>query len=208
MRYQPKRAARSAAPRECTTRERLGAFDLAAVAALCMATVFMLADIVTNTSAAEEKFEFYIYFQEPEEFLAEHFGPDVPAPQVLTLDSGKQQQVREVFTRPFPKPRLRYWTDGARTAWIFDDVGKEGYQPTTCGFVVKDGEIVAARVLTYRESRGEEVGEPSFLNQLIGGRAEGKGLDQPIDNITGATRSVEMMERMARTAIVFDQLVP
>jgi len=184
-----------------------GIVDLLGIAAVCSGMAVMLIDYVGNIAQAEEKFAFYIYFQEPEEFLEQHFGPEPPPPQVLEIDSDAQQQIRTVYGRPFPKPRLYYWAADGKTAWIFDDIGKEGYQPTTTGFVVEDGKIDAVRVLTYRESRGEEVGEGFFLEQIEGARAEGQSLDQPVDNISGATESVEMMKRMALTAITFDSLV-
>lgn len=186
---------------------RLAFIDLLGIAAVCTGVAIVLIDYISNVAQAEEKFAFYIYFQEPEEFLQEHLGPDTPPPQVLEIDSAAQERLRAVYGRPFPKPRLHYWAADGKTAWIFDDLGKEGYQPTTSGFVVEDGKIVAVRVLTYRESRGEEVGEGFFLEQIEGARAEGQSLDQPVDNISGATESVEMMKRMALTAITFDSLV-
>lgn len=142
-----------------------------------------------------------------EAFLAEVFGPTLPPVQTLELDAAKMAQLSTVYTmRKFPQSRVRYWAANGRTAWIFDDIGKEGYQPTISGFVVKDGAIESARVLFYKESRGEQVGEPSFLKQLVGARASGGGLDRSVDNISGATYSVKLMQRMARTALMLDQL--
>jgi hypothetical protein len=37
-------------------------------------------------------------------------------------------------------------------------------------------------------------------------RASGEGLDRSVDNISGATYSVKLMQRMARTALMFDEL--
>lgn len=142
-----------------------------------------------------------------EAFLAEVFGPTLPPVQTLELDAAKMSQLSTVYTmRKFPQARVRYWAANGRTAWIFEDIGKEGYQPTISGFVVKDGAIESARVLFYKESRGEQVGEPSFLKQLAGARASGNGLDRSVDNISGATYSVKLMQRMARTALMLDQL--
>jgi hypothetical protein len=185
--------------------QRTSTSELVVIAMLCLGTVLVLADVVANTARAG--FEFYTTFQTPEAFLEETFNSSVPAPETLAVDAGVQASIRPIFGRAFPQPRLRYWRMGDSTVWIFDDIGKEGYVPTTAGFVVKDGAIDRARVLIYRESRGEQVGEPYFLRQLIGARASGSGLDRPVDNITGATYSVKMMERMARTAIQFDSLV-
>lgn len=179
---------------------------LLGICALCVGTAIMLFDIALNTARGAE-FAFYKTFQTPEDFLAEVFSGNVPPPETLVLDAAKQGRIRTVFGRPFPQARLRYWRDGGRTVWIFDDIGKEGYVPTTSGFVVRDGVIEHARVLIYRESRGEQVGETYFLQQLVGARADGTGLDRPVDNITGATYSVRMMQRKARTALMLDSLV-
>lgn len=153
-------------------------------------------------------FELYKTFQTPEVFLQDVFsnGATVPAPKVLQLTDADQQKVAQVFLRNFPQKRLRYWSDSNRTVWIFDDIGKEGYVPTTCGFVISNGKVEKAKVLIYRESRGEQVAEPSFLEQLHGARMQNTGLDVDVDNITGATLSVKMMERMAATALLFDKL--
>lgn len=156
-----------------------------------------------KASAAEAGLEqFYKFNIKPDTWLAEVFGGQVPPPQVVET-SGKSVGLMQSLPQ-----RLRYWRANGRTAWIFDDVGKEGYAPTTCGFVVKGGVIEAAKVLIYRESRGEQVGQPSFLQQLTGARAAGAALDKKVDNISGATYSVKMMERMAKAALVLDSSVP
>lgn len=155
-----------------------------------------------------EAIDIYKTYQTPDAFIAEAFAPNpAPAPSMLMLDAAKQSTISAVLGHPYPQARLRYWKADGRSAWIFDDIGKEGYVPTTCGFIVAGGAIEHARVLIYRESRGEQVAEPSFLKQLIGAKAAGNGLDKPVDNISGATLSVKMMQRMARTALAFDSLV-
>jgi hypothetical protein len=141
--------------------------------------------------------QFWKINTKPEVFLTEVFGPSVPAPQVAPSTSAPG-------TLQPPPQRVRYWRANGRTVWIFDEIGKAGYQPTTCAFVVKNGAIEIARVLVYRESRGEQVGEASFLAQLAGAKAAGGGLDRNVDNISGATYSVKMMQRMAVTALMLD----
>lgn len=178
---------------------------LALLSALTVGVAGML--MMSGAAAKEGRFEFFFYFYEPEDFLSDSFNGNPPAPSVLQFDETSKAAVREVFERDFPEPRLRYWSANGHTAWIFDDLGKKGYQPTTSAFLVKDGEIIDAKVLVYRESRGQEVGEEFFLEQLEGARANGKGLTQSVDAITGATESVYMMQRMARTAIALDELV-
>lgn len=144
--------------------------------------------------------QFYKYNIKPETWLAEVFGGQVPAPQVAAGGSFGLLQ-------PLPG-RVRYWRANGRTAWIFDEIGKVGYAPTTCGFVIKGGAIESAKVLVYRESRADQVGTPSFLNQLVGARPAGNGIDKKVDNISGATYSVDMMKRMAGAALQLDKTVP
>ena len=160
----------------------------------------------TLYSGSVKAFELYKTFQTPDVFLAEMFNNNVPQPVVLNLNAQAQSEISAVFKRPFPSQRIRYWKDATKTVWVFDDIGKEGYVPTTSGFAISNGAVETARVLIYRESRGEQVAEPSFLNQLKGAKASGTGLSNKVDNITGATLSVVMMERMARTAITLDSL--
>lgn len=143
-------------------------------------------------------------YQTPEAFLAEAFGAAPPPPQVMELDAGLQSALSQTLGHPFAQSRLRYWRAADKSAWIFDSIGKEGYQPTTAGFVIRGGAVEIARVLIYRESRGEQVCERSFLRQFEGARAAGDGLDRAIDGISGATYSVKMMQRMARAAISLD----
>ncbi|HKY90352.1 MAG TPA: FMN-binding protein [Nevskiaceae bacterium] len=194
---------------EASDRRPDAASPLASKRTFLRGALAALASAVTGSTWAEvKKFELFKTFQTPEAFLAEAFGATVPPPATLDLDGPKQSQVASVFGRPFPLSRVRYWRANGRTAWIFDDIGKTGYQPTTSGFVIAGGAVEMARVLIYRESRGEQVGERSFLQQFSGARPAGAALDRTIDNISGATYSVKMMQRMARTAIALDALVP
>ena len=144
--------------------------------------------------------QFYKFNIKPEAFLEEVFGGEVPVAQSVAVGGNVAQLIQ-----PLPQ-RMRYWRAAGRTVWIFDELGKVGYQPTTCAFVVRDKSIERAKVLIYRESRGEQVGQPSFLQQLVGAKAAGGGIDKTVDNISGATYSVKMMQRMARTALMLDEM--
>lgn len=127
-------------------------------------------------------------YQTPEAFIAEAFRGNPPASKVANGPAGP----------------VHYWRANGRSVWVLDDVGKQGYQLTTAGFIVKNGAIESAKVLVYRESRGEQVAEPSFLQKFVGARLAGGQLDRNIDNISGATLSVQMMQRMARTVLALD----
>jgi len=142
-------------------------------------------------------------YQAPEAFVAEVFGT-APAPRVLWLTREVQAGAAAILGHPPANLRQRYWSDGAKNVWILEEIGKE--ELITAGFVISQGRIDHVRVLAYRESRGQEVREPSFLKRFVGaGLAQGERLDRGIDGISGATLSVHAMERMARLALYFDR---
>jgi FMN-binding protein len=142
-------------------------------------------------------------YQAPEAFVAEVFGA-VPAPRVLWLSRDTQAGAGAILNHPPANLRQRYWSDGAKSVWILEEIGKE--ELITAGFVISQGRIDHVRVLAYRESRGQEVRDDSFLKQFAGtGLAQGDRLDRGVDGIAGATLSVGAMERMARLALYFDR---
>jgi hypothetical protein len=142
-------------------------------------------------------------YQEPAAFVAEVFG-STPAPKVLWLTKELQAQAAAILGHPPAQLRQRYWSEGGKSVWILEETGKE--EPITAGFVVVDGRIDHVRVLVYRESRGQEVRQSSFLKQFKEAKlAKGDRLDRDIDGIVGATLSVGAMERMARLALYFDR---
>ena len=143
-------------------------------------------------------------YQEPGAFVAEVFG-SIPAPKVLWLTREIQVRAAAILGHPPAQLRQRYWSRGDKSVWILEETGKE--ELITAGFVVVDGRIDHVRVLVYRESRGQEVRQSSFLKQFKDAKlAQGNLLDHDIDGIVGATLSVAAMERMARLALYFDRL--
>lgn len=136
----------------------------------------------------------------PEKFLADAFDGAPPPAQQLWLDNATQARLKPIFGHSYPAARVRYWRVGDRIAWILEDTGKEF--PITAGFVVKAGAIDTARLLIYRETRGDEIRNPGFLRQFSGARLKDGELAGGVDGISGATLSVEAMRRMARAALV------
>lgn len=136
----------------------------------------------------------------PERFVAEAFEGHAPAPQVLWLTNALRDDAQRILGHAPDALRVRYWRSGARSAWILDEIGKE--QPITAGFVVEGGALRQLRVLVYRESRGWEVRHDFFTRQFDGARlTPQQNLDSRIDNISGATLSVNALQRMARLAL-------
>lgn len=140
-----------------------------------------------------------------EQFLAEVYSNEPSKPQALWLNKETAKQVEKILGHAPNQMRQRYWKIGNSSAWILEEIGKE--EPITAGFVVADGKIAQARILTYRESRGWEVRYPAFLKQFQGVQLQADDyLNQHIDGISGATLSVNAMVRMARLALYFDKL--
>jgi len=144
-------------------------------------------------------------YLKPEQFLAEAFADNIPKPQVLWVTKEVAKDVEKILGHAPAQLRQRYWGGNGKTAWILDEVGKE--EPITAGFIVSDGKILQVRVLTYRESRGWEVRYPAFLKQYQGIELQAdQYLNRNIDGISGATLSVNAMNRMARLALYFDRM--
>lgn len=138
-------------------------------------------------------------------FLNETFGQP-PVAETLWLVGKLQPAVRSVLEHDYPAPRVRYWRDGKRTAWVLDEIGKE--MPITVGIVIDGGAVERVKVLVYRESRGWEVKSPAFTAQYPGARLDdGMKLDRHIDGISGATLSVRALGRLTRLALLLDRQV-
>lgn len=145
-------------------------------------------------------------YQTPQVFLASVFADDVPTPQLLWLIGDKQTAATSILGHPPTSIRVRYWQHGTRSAWILEEIGKE--EPITAGFVVDNGRLQNVQILIYRETRGWEVRYPFFTDQFHGAQLDDRQqLDQPIDNISGATLSVGAITRMARLALYYAGLV-
>ena len=123
--------------------------------------------------------------------------------KTLWLNQPLKQRAAKILGHSYQGLRVRYWQDGARTAWILDEIGKE--QPITTGIIVENNKIIAMQVLAYRESRGGEVQQDFFTKQFkeLSLTQEDK-LNKKIDGITGATLSVWALQKMARLALLFD----
>lgn len=145
-------------------------------------------------------------YQTDEAFLDEVFSGAVPEPSMLWLTGGLKTEIESILSHPYARLRVRYWLSDDKTAWILEEIGKE--RPITLGFEVSGSQIVDARVLAFRESRGWEIRHPSFTRQFDGvARGKKKGLNRTIDGITGATLSVRAFTRLAAMALTLNDHV-
>lgn len=143
-------------------------------------------------------------YQTRSEFLIESFGHDKPASSVVWINDELRTSATEVLGHPPAMLRMRYWYEGARTAFIIDEIGKE--KNITFGVVVENGEVQSFRVLQFRETRGWEIRYPFFTRQFSALRLTDNGrLSHGIDGISGATLSVKAATRSANFALVLDE---
>jgi len=133
-------------------------------------------------------------------FLQTAFAAAEPGMSTLWIDDELRAPIEELLGHPFDGLRVRYWRDGGRTAWVFDEIGKE--QPITIGVSVKDDAVEIVRVLEFREVRGWEIRHPFFTDQFTGVQVTAEQrFNRSIDGITGATLSVAAVSRVVRLAL-------
>ncbi len=136
----------------------------------------------------------------PEDFIAGAFDGEPPTPELLLLSTAQRNELRNSLGQELRSLRVRYWRQGLRNVWILDEIGKD--QPITTGVIVDNDRIEAIQVLIFRESRGWEIKHPFFSDRFVGARATTDNqLDRRIDGITGATLSVQAVQRQARLAL-------
>lgn len=156
--------------------------------------------LVVNASLAAES-----VYQSTEDFLSTTFS-NTPDPQRLTLSGDLGKEVKGILGHRYKKIRVPYWQDGCRSAWILEEIGKERY--ITTGFVVNPQGLEKVKVLIFRESRGWEVKHDFFGQQFNGAKLTNKNkLDKNIDNISGATMSVDAVTNISRMALLLHQHV-
>jgi FMN-binding protein len=156
-----------------------------AIAALCL---------IATAAAGDE------VYQDPAAFLQDTFSGAVPPPKVIWLIGAVKEDVETILGHESSELRVRYWIKNGRSAWILEEIGKE--KPITTGIVIDKGKIERIKVLIFRESRGWEVRHAFFTDQFKGAQLQhDRELDHPIDNISGATLSVNALTKLARAAL-------
>jgi len=145
-------------------------------------------------------------YQSPEDFIDEVFSSSPPEAERVIVKGDLSKDLQSILNHRYSKIRIPYWREGDRTVWVLERIGKE--LPITAGFVISNNEIEQFKVLIFRESRGWEIRNDFFTNQFDGAHlTPKKQLNQPIDNITGATMSVNAMKKLSRMALYLHQQV-
>ena len=146
--------------------------------------------------------------REPEElqFLEKMYNGTEQEKKRIIIKAPTKKILKKIMGENYRKAIFSYWVKDNKTIWILNSIGK--YKPITAGFVVENCKIDSAHVLVYREQIGYEIKYPSFLSQMNGKKLRKDiKLNENLDNISGATLSVNSMDRMARIALLLDSLV-
>jgi hypothetical protein len=143
-------------------------------------------------------------YQSQKDFISQAFRGEVPKGSTLWLTSEDKVVIADIMSHKFNLLRVRYWKNTHETVWILNEIGKE--KPITIGVHIKANQVKQVKVLTYRESRGDEVRHSFFTDQFISAKlTENNNLDQHIDGITGATMSVRALTKVTRLALWLNQ---
>lgn len=142
-------------------------------------------------------------YEKPSTFLKRQFSGSIPATQVLSLNGGHQSRIKRLLGHSYAPSKIRYWSDGRKTVWILDEIGKT--LPITTAYVIAKGKITEVKVLIYRESHGWEVANPNFTKQFKGASLSSHNqLTQKVNSISGATLSVRALTKLGRTALYLE----
>ena len=148
-------------------------------------------------------------FMTVDEFRQHSFGSQELPWQTLWVKGEQRQVMESILNHRMNGLRVRYWGQGTRTAWIFEEIGKE--LPITIGVIVEADQIADIKVLEYREVRGGEVRHSFFTKQFKGLQLKAGDdyrLNGKVDGITGATLSVRAMKKVATLALFCHQQSP
>lgn len=137
------------------------------------------------------------------DFLSANFE-EVPKPQRLWIDKAKQAEIKKQFNPSQIKLSYRYWKTNNTTLWILDEIGKE--RNITTGTVIENNAIKKVQVLAYRESRGGQVQNPRFTQQYYQKNTQ-SNLIKEIDSISGATLSVNALNKQVKLALWLNQQI-
>lgn len=130
----------------------------------------------------------------------------IPKAKSIWLTAEDKSIIANILNHKLNLIRIRYWQLNNQTVWILNEIGKE--KPITIGVHITDKQISSLKVLTYRESRGDEVLHEFFTEQFNAAKlTDDNGLTNHIDGITGATMSVRALTKVASIALLLNNKV-
>lgn len=132
------------------------------------------------------------------EYLVAEFGEELPSPERIWINAEDKIAIKELINPSQIKLSYRYWQSNDKTVWILDEIGKE--RNITSGITLIGDRVEKVRVLVYRESRGGQVQNIRFTQQYKNKDMDSNLLKE-IDSISGATLSVQAMNKQVKLAL-------
>ena len=143
--------------------------------------------------------------QQPKvEFLNQIFINEIPKPKRIWIGKEKKALIKSAINPSQIKLSYRYWQDGNLTVWILDEIGKD--RNITTGIVIENQSIKQVKVIVFRESRGGQVQNKRFTQQYYLKHSQ-SNLIKEIDSISGATLSVNALNKQVKLALWLDQQI-
>ncbi len=146
----------------------------------------------------------YAHANDIKDFLSKQFS-QIPNVQRLWLDKEKQNYIKQEINPSQIKLSYRYWQKDNKTVWVLDEIGKE--RNITTGIVIADHIIKSVEVITYRESRGGQVQSSRFVSQYSK-KTRKSNLAKEVDSVSGATLSVNALNKQVSLALYLNSLIP
>ena len=139
------------------------------------------------------------------DFLNKVFNNQIPKKERIIVKGEYKEKIKSIMGNKYKKRMFSYWRNNTEQVWILNSIGK--YKPITAAFITDNCKVKSSHVLVYREQHGYEIKYPAFLLQFKETEMDKTlKLNTKIDNISGATLSVNSMKRMARTALLLSKI--
>ena len=139
------------------------------------------------------------------DFLNKVFKNQIPKKERIIVKGENKKKIKTIMGNKYKKRMFSYWQNNNEQVWILNSIGK--YKPITAAFITDNCKVKSSHVLVYREQHGYEIKYPAFLLQFKETEIDkALKLNTKIDNISGATLSVNSMKRMAKVALLLSKL--
>ncbi len=137
------------------------------------------------------------------QFLTKTFQQDPPKSQRLWINQANKETIKRRHNPSHINLNYKYWQLGEKTIWILNEIGKE--RNITTGIVIENNSVKNVEVLIYRETRGGQVQNDRFTQQYKS-KDINSNLIKEIDSISGATLSVDALNRQVKLALWLNTL--
>ena len=148
-----------------------------------------------------------------EEYLFSQFSTEIKiSMNILKINEKNKKIVQNQTQQAFYKDELYYWKisqNDTTIAYAFLDNVKGKSMPITFMVILsKDGSIINANVIKYREPYGGEIGNNRWLKQFNEKNEKSNyDIGKTIDGITGATISVNSLSKgIKKIVLLYNQV--